>query len=241
MRYAVLNGGKRFRPLLVLSACEAVGGDGRRALLAASAVELIHAYSLVHDDLPALDDDDLRRGQPTCHKKFGEAVAILTGDALLTRAFELLGRVRPPETANRLIRELSSAAGTQGMIGGQAADIFLTRNGSPRSLNLAAVESMSRNKTGRLIEVSAVLGAIIGTRSEAKIRKIRRFGAALGLAFQIADDIMDGDGYLQLMSVGAARERVVALIQRATREAASFGKKGEGLLALAEFLLGTIP
>ncbi len=240
MRYAVLNGGKRFRPRLVLAACEAVGGNPIRALTPASAVELIHAYSLVHDDLPALDDDDVRRGKPTCHKKFGEAIAILTGDALLTRAFELLSEVRPPETANRLIRELSSAAGTQGMIAGQAADILMAKNGSAGSLDVATVDTLSRQKTGRLIQASAVLGAIVGTRSEIKIQKIRRFGAALGLAFQVADDIMDGDGYLQLMSAGQARKKVEALIQRAKQEAASFGKRGGRLLELADFILGSI-
>jgi len=241
MRYAVLNGGKRFRPRLVLAACEAVGGNPIRALTSASAVELIHAYSLVHDDLPALDDDDMRRGNPTCHKKFGEAIAILTGDALLTRAFELLSEVRPPEMANRLIRELSGAAGTKGMIGGQVADILVAKNGSVGSLDVATLDTLSRQKTGRLIQASAVLGAIVGTRSETKIQKIRRFGAALGLAFQVADDIMDRDGYLQLMSAGQARKKVEALIQRAKQEAVAFGKKGGRLLELADFILGSIP
>ena len=241
MRYAVLNGGKRFRPLVVLAACEAVGGNPDRALPAASAVELIHAYSLVHDDLPALDNDDVRRGKPTCHKKFGEAIAILTGDALLTRSFELLSQVRPPETANRLIRELSSAAGTQGMIGGQVTDILVAKNGSVRSLDVATLDQLSRQKTGRLIQASAVLGAVVGTRSESKIQKIRRFGQALGLAFQVADDIMDGDGYLQLMSAGQAQKKFVALIQTAKQEAASFRKKGDRLLELADFLLESIP
>ncbi len=240
MRYAVLNGGKRFRPALVLSACEAVGGDPRRALLPACAVEMIHAYSLVHDDLPALDDDDLRRGKPTCHKKFGEALAILTGDALLTLAFEILSEVKPPGIASQLTRELAGAAGTQGMIGGQVVDILLTKNGSGHELDLADLDYISRNKTGRLIQASTVLGAVVGTRSRAKIRKIRRFGAALGLAFQVADDIMDRDGYLQLMSLSDARKKVGSLIQSAKQEAASFGKKGARLLELADFLLGSI-
>ena len=240
MRYAVLNGGKRFRPALVLSACEAVGGNPKKALLPACAVEMVHAYSLVHDDLPALDNDDFRRGKPTCHKKFGEAVAILTGDALLTRAFELLSEVKPPHIANQLIRELASAAGTQGMIGGQVVDILLTKNGSVHKLDLEDLDYISRNKTGRLIQASTVLGALVGTQSPAPIKKIRRFGAALGLAFQVADDIMDRDGYLRLMSLSDTRKKLESLIQRAKQEAASFGKKGARLLGLADFLLGSI-
>lgn len=239
MQYAVLNGGKRFRPLLVLGACEAVGGDPPKAVLAACAVELVHAYSLVHDDLPALDNDDLRRGKPTCHRQFGEALAILTGDALLTRAFQLLTEIRPPERANRLIRELADAAGTSGMIGGQVADILLAQNGSRHSLDLSTVEFISRNKTGRLIQASAVLGALMGTRSEDRIRRIRRFGEALGLAFQVADDIMDGDGYRRLMTLDQAREKVQTLIKKAKSEIASFGEKGKRLGELGDFLLKT--
>ena len=240
MRYAVLNGGKRVRPLLVLSACEAVGGQPREALLAASAVELIHAYSLVHDDLPALDNDDERRGRPTCHRQFGEALAILSGDALLTRAFQLLASIQPAGRANRLIQELAEAAGTGGMIGGQVTDILLAQNGSTHEVDLSTVETISRNKTGRLIQTSAVLGAMMGTNSEAKIQKIRRFGEALGLAFQVADDIMDGDGFLRLMTLNQAREKTQRLIQKAKMEIAVFGVKGKQLEALADFLLTTV-
>lgn len=240
MRYAVLGGGKRFRPSLVLAACEAVGGNPKRAVPAACAVEMIHAYSLVHDDLPALDNDDLRRGKPTCHREFGEALAILTGDALLTRAFELLGQVKPAAVAIGLIQELSDAAGTRGMIGGQAADILLTKNGRARSLGLACIESISRNKTGRLIQASAVLGAMMGTRSTVQIHRIRRFGAALGLAFQIADDIMDSDGYLRLMSRRTAVKKLERLIQKAKQEIASLGPGKRRLLELADFLLNII-
>ena len=240
MHYAVLNGGKRFRPVLVLSACEAVGGNPQSALPAACAVELIHAYSLVHDDLPALDNDDLRRGKPTCHRQFGEAIAILTGDALLTRAFQLLTEIEPAQKANRLIRELADAAGTGGMIGGQAADIVLAKNNSNGSFDIATVEYISRNKTGRLIQASALLGALMGTSSAAKLKSIRRFGAALGLAFQVADDIMDGDGYLRLMDSRQAQKKFVDLTKKANREAASFGKKGRHLVELVDFLLKTV-
>lgn len=240
MHYAVLNGGKRFRPRLVLAACEAVGGDPKKALPAALAVEFIHAYSLVHDDLPALDNDELRRGKPTCHRQFGEAIAILTGDALLTRAFQLLSEIKPARKANQLIQELTDAAGTEGMIGGQVADILLAKNGTNGSLNLQTVEYISQRKTGRLIQTSAVLGAMIGSSSSAKIKKIRQFGAALGLAFQVADDIMDGDGYLRLMDSNQARNKFQGLIQKAKREAQTFGKKGNHLIELSDFLLNTL-
>jgi len=240
MRYAVLGTGKRFRPLVVLAACEAVGGDPPKALLAACAVEFIHAYSLVHDDLPALDNDETRRGQPTCHRKFGEALAILAGDALLTRSFQLLGEVKPAETAVALIKELSEAAGTHGMIGGQVVDILFAEKGSGQALDLSTLDYISRRKTGRLIQASAVMGALMGTNSPAKLTRIRRFGSALGLAFQVVDDIMDNDGHLRLMSREQAREKVEGLIQEAKQEAARFASRGKRLLGLANFLLDSL-
>lgn len=240
MHYAVLEGGKRFRPTLVLSACEAVGGDPKQALLPACAVEMIHAYSLVHDDLPALDNDEMRRGKPTCHRKFGEAIAILTGDALLTRAFYLLSEVRSTTKAIRLIHELSDAAGTQGMVGGQVADVLHSGNGSIRPLRAEDLEYINHHKTGRLIQASAVMGAIMGTDSRLKIERIRRFGETLGLAFQVADDIMDRDGCLKLMSASQARQKLATLIRKAKQETAAFGKKAERLVGLADFLLETV-
>ena len=240
MRYAVLDGGKRFRPRLVLSACEAVGGNPRKALLAASAVEFIHAYSLVHDDLPALDNDAVRRGKPTCHRKFGEALAILTGDALLTRAFQLVGEVRPAEKAVALLQELSEAAGTEGMVGGQVVDILISKNGRAKRKDLSTLDYISRRKTGRLIEASAVLGAMVGTNARAKINQIRRFGRSLGLAFQVVDDIMDRDGYLRVMNMQSARRKAETLIEQAKREAQRFGKKGKRLLGLADFLFNNL-
>lgn len=233
MRYACLDGGKRFRPVLVLAACEAVGGDPKQALLPACAVELIHAYSLVHDDLPALDNDELRRGKPSCHKQFGEALAILTGDALLTHAFQLLSRVRPAAKAVQLMSELSYAAGSQGMIGGQVADIQFARGGN----DVAVLDYISQHKTGRLIQASAVLGAVMGTGSQAQIQKIRRYGQAVGFAFQVVDDIMDADGYLRLMDPEEARRKAASLIQKAKHEAETLGKKSGPLLGLADFLL----
>ncbi len=240
MRYSVLGGGKRFRPLVVLAACEGVGGSAKEAILPASAVEMIHAYSLIHDDLPALDNDEIRRGKPTCHKQFGEALAILAGDALLTQAFRLLSEAQPAQKSVALIRELSEAAGTLGMIGGQVADILISTNGKNNPLNISSLDYISRYKTGRLIEASAVLGAIMGTSSVAKLKRIRRFGRSLGLAFQVIDDIMDGDGYLQVMHSDDAKKKAEDLIQQAKQEAASFGSRGKHLLELADFLLNTI-
>ena len=239
MRYAVLDGGKRFRPLLVLGACEAVGGKLKQALLPACAVEFIHAYSLVHDDLPALDNDEMRRGKPTCHRQFGEALAILAGDALLTRAFELLSRFDPPEKAILLTRELSEAAGTNGMIGGQVADILFAQNGHRQTLTPSSLDEISQNKTGRLIEASAVLGALVGTSSSSKLRRIRRFGQTLGLAFQVVDDIMDGDGYLRMMNRQKARQKAEALLQKARKESEFFGARAERLLGFVRFLSQT--
>ncbi|MBI2166771.1 MAG: polyprenyl synthetase family protein [Candidatus Omnitrophica bacterium] len=237
LRYAVLGGGKRFRPALVLSACEAVGGDPEAALLPACAVEFIHCYSLIHDDLPALDNDDVRRGKPTCHRQFGEAIAILAGDALLTRAFELLSEVRPSERAVSLIQELSKAAGTEGMIGGQVADILHSGNEPAAKSGAATLDYISIHKTGRLIQASAVMGALVGTRSEAKRNRIRRYGGAVGLAFQVVDDIMDGDGYLRVMNPGEARKKIDHLLHQACLEVRTFGRKGDGLIQLAGLLL----
>ena len=240
MHYAVLGGGKRFRPRLVLAACEAVGGDPRKALVPASAVEFIHNYSLAHDDLPAMDNDEMRRGLPACHKKFGEAIAILAGDALLTRAFELLAGFRPSDMALRLIRELGEAAGTRGMIGGQVFDILRAPAEGARALpDLETMNLINRKKTGRLIEGAAVMGALVGTRSEENINRVRRFGQALGLAFQVVDDIMDADGYLRLMNSGEAQQKLKILITQARREAAFFASRGRGLTELADFLWST--
>ena len=190
MRYAVLDGGKRLRPLLVLAACEAIGGNPQAALRAACAVELIHAYSLVHDDMPCMDNDVLRRGKPTVHVKFGEAQALLAGDALQALAFEFLtpddDSVDAPTQA-RLCRMLAQAAGFQGMAGGQAID--LASVGLP--LNSAQLHEMHRLKTGALLQASVLMGASCGPASAAVWNALRDYGAAVGLAFQVVDDILD--------------------------------------------------
>ena len=190
MRYAVLDGGKRLRPLLVLAACEAVDGNAEAALRAACAVELIHAYSLVHDDMPCMDNDILRRGKPTVHVKFGEAGALLAGDALQALAFELLapeGDAVPASIQANLCRLLARAAGHEGMAGGQAIDLASVG----LALNEDALRRMHRMKTGALLQGSVEMGAVCGAPSPAALDALRDYGAALGLAFQVVDDILD--------------------------------------------------
>jgi farnesyl diphosphate synthase len=190
MRYAVLDGGKRLRPLLVLAACEAVGGNAQGALRAACATELIHAYSLVHDDLPCMDNDVLRRGKPTVHVKFGEAQALLAGDALQALAFELLTPDDPSIPAAlqaRLCRLLAQAAGSAGMAGGQAIDLASVGH----TLNRRQLTEMHNLKTGALLQGSVLMGAACGAPTAGQHKALQAYGAALGLAFQVVDDILD--------------------------------------------------
>ncbi len=190
MRYAVLDGGKRLRPLLVMAACEAVGGNAQAALRVACAVELIHAYSLVHDDMPCMDNDVLRRGKPTVHVKFGEAQALLAGDALQALAFELLtpddGSI-DAQTQATLCRMLAQAAGYQGMAGGQAIDLASVG----KALSSEQLHDMHRLKTGALLQASVMMGAACGHPAPAAQAALRDYGSAVGLAFQVVDDILD--------------------------------------------------
>jgi farnesyl diphosphate synthase len=190
MRYAVLDGGKRLRPLLVLGAAESVGGHAQAALRAGCAVELIHAYSLVHDDMPCMDNDVLRRGKPTVHVAFGEATALLAGDALQALAFELLtpaGAGIPDRTQAALCRLLAQAAGQAGMAGGQAIDLAAVG----KSLSETELRQMHRLKTGALLQASVMMGAACGEPSAAARQGLEGYGRALGLAFQVVDDILD--------------------------------------------------
>jgi geranylgeranyl diphosphate synthase type II len=191
MRYSLLAGGKRLRPALVLASGEALGATTDDLMPAACAIEMIHTYSLIHDDLPAMDNDDLRRGRPTCHKAFGEAVAILAGDALLTQAFRVLASDAPRLDSSRqirVIREIATAAGSvDGMIGGQMADIQNER----RQVDATTLEYIHRSKTGALITAPVVVGGIIAGATEEQLDKLRAYGERIGLAFQIADDILD--------------------------------------------------
>ena len=236
MRYSVLGEGKRIRPILTLAACEAVGGKTSSALHAACALELIHAYSLVHDDLPAMDDDDFRRGKPSCHKKFGEAIGILTGDALLTYAFELLTRVKVNGSAAvhlEVVREISRAIGTLGMIGGQAADV----TAAPKKSTARLLEAINIRKTGALIAASVRVGALLGGATSSAYRSLCRYGEKVGLVFQLVDDLLDEDGLARLSGKERVRRRAQALTQSAVADLASLGRQAEPLRALARFIL----
>jgi geranylgeranyl diphosphate synthase, type II len=262
MRYSVFAGGKRLRPILCLMAAEACGKNPERVLPTACALELIHTYSLIHDDLPALDNDDFRRGRPTSHKAFGEAMAILAGDALLTQAFELIARnadvggVRPAAVI-QVTEEIARSAGTLGMIGGQVVDIEMTgANGSqPAARRRHVLNYIHRHKTGALIRTSLLAGARLADASRAQIRALERYGDAVGLAFQIADDILDivGDKkllgkrgsdrdngkltYPALYGLDASRRRAREEAEKAKRAVALFGARGEMFRRLADFIV----
>jgi len=256
MRYGLLGGGKRLRPLLCLAAFDGCGGDqGARPIAEdfAVAVELVHAYSLVHDDLPAMDDDDLRRGRPTCHKVYGEATAILAGDALLTEAFGVLAAGDEP-ARGRLCRLLAAAAGGVGMVGGQQLDLEMTGRvaGDGPLPPLPAIEEIHRRKTGALLAAAAEGGAIAAGAPDDRVASLRRYGQALGLAFQIADDVLDvvGDAastgksarsdqakgkptYPALVGLEKARELAAKARDRAVEAVAPLGGQGTALKALA--------
>ncbi len=208
MEYALYSPGKRFRPVLALTAASAVGGRYREAMPTACAIEFIHAYSLTHDDLPALDNDTLRRGRPTCHVKFGEDIAILAGDALLTEAFAIIVNEQletaPTERVIGVLKEISKAAGIKGMVGGQAVDIIETG----QEMDLETLRFVHEHKTGALIEAAARCGAILGGGTKQDIEALGGFGKRLGLAFQMVDDILDVAGSVESIgkNVGSDRE-----------------------------------
>ena len=251
MRYSLFAGGKRLRPILALAATRACGGSPDAVLPAACALEMIHTYSLIHDDLPAMDDDDLRRGQPTCHKQFGEGLAILTGDALLTFAFETLAHPRGgDQLAAQLVRELAQAVGTRGMVGGQVADL----DNEGRTATAEVVESIHRQKTARLMEASCRMGGLIGRGTAESVEALAAFGSDLGQAFQIADDLLDvgtegmaaatedpqrGSKQTLPHSVGIEKSRRIArqTIARAVDHLARFGEDAADLRSLADFVV----
>ncbi len=260
MRYSVLNGGKRLRPMLVYASCEQVMGRLSFADPAAAAIELIHAYSLIHDDLPAMDDDDLRRGQPTCHRAFDEATAILAGDALQSLAFALLtDPTRLPQCKTpaylrlQMVTELARAAGEQGMVAGQALDLA----GVGQTLDLAALEQMHRHKTGAMIQAAVRLGLLAGGCQDRQLfEQLDRYSDAIGLAFQVQDDILDvisdtatlgkqqgADAahakptYVSLLGLDGARAHLDRLYQEALASLAERGERAEPLRQLARYIV----
>jgi geranylgeranyl diphosphate synthase type II len=263
MRYAVLAPGKRLRPALAVWASSACGGSWDAAAPAAIAVELIHAYSLVHDDLPAMDDDDLRRGRPTCHRAFDEATAILCGDALQARAFEILARGLPPEVAGRACAVLGRAAGAEALVGGQQDDLAAERGwmadlaSAPTATRLEWMQRINRRKTGALFLAALELGGLAAGAAADRLALLARFGRSFGEAFQIADDLLDaegseaavgkrvgkdaGRGKLTLPTVvglASARDRADALAAEAAAAAASLGPGAEPLVGLAHWIVG---
>ena len=254
MRYSLFAGGKRLRPILCLAAAEAVGGKLESAMLAACALEMIHTYSLIHDDLPAMDDDDLRRGKPTSHKVFGEAIAILAGDGLLTEAFVLLSGYNTllSERAVQLIGVIARAASYRGMVGGQVVDM-LSQN---KPADLETVQQMHSRKTAALIAAAAESGALAGEGSEAQVEALATYGRAIGLAFQIADDILDIEGDTEVLgktagsdlargkvtypaAVGLERSRQAAreLVDDALAALEGFDHKADPLRVLANYII----
>src|SRR5438067_6619509 len=255
MRHSVLAGGKRLRPILCLEAAHMIAGKipaGCDDL--GSALEMLHTYSLIHDDLPALDNDDLRRGQPTCHKAFGEATAILAGDALQTTAYETLAKLQsPPEARVRIIEEIARATGSvEGMIGGQVMDLEAERS-QPDGKTL---EHIHRYKTGALITASLVTGGIYANGSHAEIQRLRDFGRAIGLAFQIVDDVLDVTQssaqlgktagkdtasekatYPALFGIEESERKAEALVTSGCNSLESFGQRAQTLKELARFLV----
>jgi geranylgeranyl diphosphate synthase type II len=208
MRYSLFAGGKRLRPILCIAGAEAVGGSAHDVLDIACAMELIHSYSLIHDDLPAMDDDDFRRGKPTNHKVFGEAVAVLAGDGLLTLAFNLMARFGlekgvEKDALLRVIDLIASAAGCKGMVGGQLVDIRC----EGKDPDPAVVEYIHRHKTGALIAASVTSGTILAGGTQEEIRSVNRYGQEIGLAFQIADDILNVEGDEDILGKGTGRDR----------------------------------
>ncbi|MCY4221044.1 MAG: polyprenyl synthetase family protein [Thiotrichales bacterium] len=252
MRYAVLGGGKRVRAILAVATGESLGAEAECMEPAACAVEFIHAYSLVHDDLPCMDDDDLRRGVPTCHRAFGEATALLVGDALQALAFETLAHA-PVSDSGELVRVLARASGSRGMAGGQAIDL----ESVGRTLTLDQLENMHLHKTGALIRASVRLGALCaGARDPEILDRLDEYARCIGLAFQIRDDILDIEGdtevlgktqgadvaldkptYPSVLGLDASRAHAHALHERASEQLAPLGRDADFLLALSEFIV----
>jgi len=252
IRYSISAGGKRLRPALVFAAAEAVGGEREDGIPAACALEMIHTYSLIHDDLPAMDDDDLRRGKPTCHKVFGEAMAILAGDGLLTFAFEVLTHTARTEAIPGIVRAIARGAGTQGMVGGQVLDI----EGEGKPATLASVCAIHTWKTAALITAACEAGALSGGATQTEYEHLKSYGQKIGLAFQIVDDILDMTSsaemlgktpgkdiasgkatYPAVIGIDKAREEADRLASQAFDELKILGSRSRNLEALGRFVV----
>jgi len=256
MRYSVFAGGKRLRPILALASAEAVGGKEEEILPIACSLELIHTYSLIHDDLPAMDNDDFRRGKPTSHRVFGEAIAILAGDALLTLAFEQLAAVPedlvPPERKIKVIKEIASASGSRGMVGGQVVDI----ESEGKKVNLPTVTYIHQAKTGRLITASVRIGGIVAGATPSQLDALSVYGENVGLAFQIIDDILDITGskeklgkevakdavrgkatYPGVVGIAEAKKRAFEAAEEAIKALSQFGEAARPLREIAKFII----
>ena len=249
MRYSLSAGGKRIRPILSIASCEAVGGMTENVIPAAIAIEMIHTYSLIHDDLPAMDNDDLRRGKPTNHKVFGEATAILAGDGLLTLAFSILSGV---SNSMKILHEIALAAGPEGMVGGQQLDI----ENEGKNIDVKALEELHRRKTGALILAAVRSGGIAGGAAETQLSALTDYGMKIGLAFQIADDILDLEGDVEYIGkspgkdvkqnkntypalLGSTESKIVArnLVDEALEALESFDEKAVPLRMIAEYIV----
>ncbi|MBI2058761.1 MAG: polyprenyl synthetase family protein [Nitrospirae bacterium] len=255
MRYSVFAGGKRLRPILAIAACEAVKGKAEKALPVACAIELIHTYSLIHDDLPSMDNADLRRGKTTCHKVFGEPQAILAGDALLTLGFEILARnpsKLPAAAVVRIIQAIARASGPDGMVAGQAIDIGQV----PATPTPARIEDLERRKTGALIQAALTAGALVKGASAATLGALQRYGLKIGVAFQIADDLLDATStssqlgkeagqdeklrkttFVTLYGIEGARNKANYLAESAQRSLRPFGPGADPLRAIARWVV----
>lgn len=233
MRYSVFSGGKRIRPILAIESCLCCGGGISDVIRAACAIELAHAFSLIHDDLPSMDDDNYRRGKLTCHKKYDEATAILAGDALLSLAFEVLADGRRPWMAARLIKEFAASLGSLGIAGGQCVDIEY----AGRKKDLKVLNYINSHKTGALIKAAVKMGALASGAGAKKIKKMEEFGTAIGEAFQIVDDILDNGDSVRVLGKIAAIKKAKTLTKKADGSLEDFGASAGMLRGVADYLI----
>jgi len=233
MRYSVFSGGKRIRPVLVIESCLCCGGAVNDAIDAACAIELVHTFSLIHDDLPGMDDDNYRRGKLACHRKFDEATAILAGDALLTLAFEVLARGRAPGAEIKLIRELAASIGSLGIAGGQYVDIEYTG----RKKDAKILNYINEHKTGMLIKASLKMGALASGAASGRVKALETFGRYTGEAFQIVDDILDGGDSVKVFGKKDALNKARLLTSKANAALDIFKDKADELKTISDYLI----